>query len=79
MNMLDSLVGPLNKKYCYYFYILAVMFLLSFIVSICVCFSRLFKKNNIILKLSNCVLLSINSLTLYFVNRLMFNMCVNSL
>lgn len=77
--MLDSLVGPLDKKYCYYFYILAVMFLLSFIVSICVCFSTLFKKKNIILKLSNCILLSINSLTLYFVNRLMFNMCVNSL
>jgi len=80
MKMFDALVGPLHKDYCYYFYILAVVFFVSFVGSVFCCLSLLLRKKNRSMKtLSNYLLITINSLTLYFVNRLMFNMCHNSL
>ena len=80
MKFLDSLVGPLHQNYCYYFYVLALIFLVTFVAAIFGCFSMFFsKKRSSMQTMSNCVLLTLNSLILYLVNRLMFNMCRNSL
>lgn len=80
MKFLDSLVGPLHQNYCYYFYVLALVFLVTFVAAIFGCFSMLLsKKRSSMQTMSNCVLLTLNSLILYLVNRLMFNMCRNSL
>lgn len=80
MKFLDSLVGPLHQNYCYYFYVLALIFLVTFVAALFGCFSLLFKKKKSSLQTtSNCVLLTLNSLILYLVNRIMFNMCRNSL
>ena len=80
MKFLDSLVGPLHQNYCYYFYALALIFLVTFVAAIFGCITMLFtKKRSSMQTMSNCVLLTLNSLILYLVNRLMFNMCRNSM
>ena len=80
MTFLDSLVGPLHQNYCYYFYILALIFLVTFLAAVLGCASFLFsKKKASVQTMSNCLLLTLNSLILYLVNRLMYNMCRNSL
>ena len=80
MKFLDSLVGPLHQNYCYYFYVLALIFLVTFVAAIFGCLSMFFsKKRSSMQTMSNCVLLTLNSLIAYLVSRLMFNMCRNSL
>ena len=80
MKFLDSLVGPLHPNYCYYFYVLALIFLVTFVAAIIGCLSMLFNNKKASTQtITNCVLLTLNSLILYLVNRLMFNMCRNSL
>lgn len=80
MKFLDSLVGPLHQNYCYYFYALALIFLVTFVAAIFGCFAMILsKKRSSMQTMSNCVLLTLNSLILYLVNRLMFNMCRNSM
>ena len=80
MKFVDSLFGPLHQNYCYYFYILALIFLVTFVAAIFGCATLLLQKKSASYQTTtNCVLLTLNSLILYLVNRLMYNMCRNSL
>ena len=80
MKFIDSLVGPLHQNYCYYFYVLAMVFLLTFIMSVFACVSAMFSKKNFSLQNTlTCVLIPLQFLILYLINRIMFNMCRNSL
>ncbi len=80
MKFIDSLVGPLHQNYCYYFYALAMLFLLTFIASVFGCVTAMFSKKNFSLQNTlSCVLIPLHFLILYFLNRIMFNMCTNSL
>ncbi len=76
---LESYFGPLDKKYCVYFYMLSVFFGFIFITTLfLIIFTIIFyhKKMNIIVQL---IFMLINSFIAYFVNRLLNTMCNRSL
>lgn len=81
MNYLKDLFIPLDKKYCIYFYYISVIsfgfFILILLTTIwCLAFET--KKINLIFCM-NSVSLMISTFLGYFVNRLMYSMCVKSL
>lgn len=76
-KFLDSLVGPINSSWCYYFYFLSLISLLvsvSFGLRLLVSFFMKSVKFNV-LNLH----MFIHFFILYFVNRIMFNMCIRTL
>jgi len=80
MPFLDSLVGPLHQNYCYYFYVLALIFLVTFIAAFIGCLSLVFQKKRVsVQNMWFCLLSTLNSLIAYLVSRLMYNMCRNSI
>ena len=80
MPFLDSLVGPLHQNYCYYFYVLALIFLLTFLAAFIGCLSLVFQKKRVsVQNMWFCLLSTLNSLIAYLVSRLMYNMCRNSI
>lgn len=75
----NSLFGPLEKKYCYYFYILSlvgIIALILWVVSFAVI--AVSKKNDSRFYISSFFIAVIYG-TLYLQNRLLFNMCSHSL
>ena len=70
-KLLDSLLGPLGPEFCTYFYILMVVSLVVLAVV-----RRLLtdKKADIVTLL----VLLVQPLLVYFVNRLLYTMCVGS-
>ncbi len=75
----DSLFGPLNKQYCFYFYVLSVVGLISLVLLV---LTTLFV--GISSKKSGSFYLQMLSVAviygmMYLQNRLLFNMCNNSL
>ncbi len=80
MQFLDSLVGPLHQNYCYYFYVLALIFLVTFLAAFIGCLSLVFQKKRVsVQNMWFCLLSTLNSLIAYLVSRLMYNMCRNSI
>ena len=75
-KMLDSLLGPLGPEYCYYFYILMVISLVVLAAAVVGVIRRLLtdKKAEILTLL----VLLVQPLLVYFVNRLLYTMCVGS-
>lgn len=75
-KMLDSLLGPLGPEYCYYFYILMVISLIVLATAVVGVIRRLLtdKKAEILTLL----VLLVQPLLVYFVNRLLYTMCVGS-
>ena len=78
ISNVDSLFGPLNKNYCFYFYILSVFGLISLVLLV---ITTLFvgisnKKSGsfYIQMLSVAIIYGM----MYLQNRLLFNMCNNS-
>ena len=78
ITSLDSLFGPLNKNYCFYFYILSVFGLISLVLLV---ITTLFigvstkKTGSFYMQmLSVAVIYGM----MYLQNRLLFNMCNNS-
>lgn len=74
---LDSLVGPIDGKFCYYFYFLAllslfvtVFFAAKLVLSL---FLKKYKFN--VFNVHMCI----HSFISYFLNRVLFNMCIRSL
>jgi len=81
MYSFNDLFTPLDKKYCNYFYYLSVITYCFFIFMILtLVWSLLFhsKKLDIYICI-NSVSIIISSFLAYFVNRLMYSMCVKSL
>lgn len=77
LDFLDSLVGPINSNWCYYFYFLA---LLSLLVSVSFglrLLASLFMKK-VKFSIFNVHML-IHFFIIYFVNRIMFNICIRTL
>jgi hypothetical protein len=75
----DSLFGPLNKNYCFYFYVLSVVGLISLVLLV---LTTLFigvsskKTGTFYLQM---ISVAIVYGMMYLQNRLLFNMCNNSL
>ena len=79
MNDFDSLFGPLDKKYCLYFYILSItgMLLLMITIITSLYIGLTTKKDGIFYY--QMLLVSFGYGIFYFQNRLLYNMCSNSL
>lgn len=80
-SLSNTYFGPLSKKWCNYFYFFSVFFFVVFSISLILMIGTLvmnYKKVNITIIL-NAVLLLFNSFIVYFVNRLLYSVCVNSL
>jgi hypothetical protein len=80
-NLIASLFGPLGKDSCMYFYVLSMIFfivlIITFITEVVYIVQHL-KTVNFRIIGSN-VLILFNIFIAYFVNRLLYNMCVKSL
>ena len=78
---LESYFTPLDKKYCNYFYILSIIFAIIFVlvlVTLIIGILKFHKKLDKFL-LFNGICILINMFVGYFVNRLLYSMCVKSI
>ena len=73
-----NIYGPISKKYCLYFYILQVIFIVLFVLALLTTIGLLLygKRYDIIITL---IYLSILYLVMYLQNRLLYNMCIQSI
>jgi len=81
MNFLKDLFTPLDKKYCNYFYYISVITYCFFIFMVLLfAWSLVFnyKKMDLYICL-NSISIIMSFFLSYFVNRLMYSMCVKSL
>lgn len=78
-NTLDSLFGPLGKNYCIYFYILSVFGLIAaLLLLVSSLMIGITKRKDPSFYLQSFMIVLVYAV-LYFQNRLLFNMCANSL
>jgi hypothetical protein len=78
-NMLDSLFGPLDKKYCDYFYILSILgFILLAIFLVSSVLVGLSKRKGLDFYMQ-ALSVSIGYGLFYFQNRLLHSMCLGSM
>jgi uncharacterized membrane protein len=76
---MNDVFGPIGNEYCLYFYILSVIGMLFFVmVLVGILFTGVTKKMGVEFYLIS-LLYSFNFLFMYLQNRLLFNMCGNSL
>jgi len=79
MNNIKSVFGPLDKKYCIYFYSLSLMgMLLLFITIITTIFIGISEKKDRVFYFQM-LLVSLGYGIFYFQNRLLYNMCSKTL
>lgn len=77
---LKDLFTPLNKDYCYYFYYLSIFFFALFVVClIFVIISLCYPNPNTPISFIEYFVVLSNPVLLYFVNRLYYSICINSL
>ena len=80
-NFMEKVFGPLDKSACLYFFIITVLFFISFVLLL---INELyfivmnFRKINLRM-LVNGLLILFNIFLAYFVNRLLYSMCTKSL
>lgn len=84
LDFLNDYFGPLGKEYCAYFYFLSVFFFFMYVITLIGVFIFIFKnyKNRGKVNLPffiNSIMMLINLLLGYFINRLLNTMCVNSI
>ena len=75
-KLLNDLFGPLHLSYCRYFYVLSIFSFFSFVGCLLTCGYNLLNKKKINV---NLLLILANSFFGYFVNRLLYSMCIGSL
>ena len=78
---MNNYFGPLSKKYCIYFYYLSIFFFVIYVISLISFIAFIVKHYNKVnlAYIVNFVMILINTLLGYFVNRLLHSMCMNSL
>jgi len=81
MNSFKDLFTPLDKKYCNYFYYISVItYCLFILVLLLFIWSLIFNYKKLDLYICiNSISIIISTFLSYFVNRLMYSMCVKSL
>ena len=80
VSLMDKYFGPLPREYCVYFYVLSIIFGITFVLSaISIAYFMImhFKKVNAMF-VSNSFLVLINTFLAYIANRLLHTMCVKS-
>jgi hypothetical protein len=73
--------GPLGKEWCLYFYVLSIIFFITFfLILIGIIITAVTKPKKMdMMFIGNIVVLLFNSILAYFVNRLLNTMCMNSI
>jgi hypothetical protein len=81
MYSFNDLFSPLDKKYCYYFYYLSVISYFIFVfATLSFVWSLMFHYNKLNLHITlNLISVIISTFLAYFVNRLMYSICLKSL
>jgi hypothetical protein len=75
----NNLVGPISNEYCYYFYLLSLIAIFFFaIVFVGIIYTGITKKMGASFYVLS-LLYSSQFLIVYLQNRLLYNMCVNSI
>ena len=79
-TIMNSLFGPLGQEYCIYFYFLSIFFFVTFVGYFLITIVNIIRNPKIVngQMLLNSALLLIYTLVPYYVNRLMYTMCINS-
>ncbi len=75
----NKLFGPLDKKYCNYFYYLTVFIFILFILSILTFLYSAIVNKFSIAQLALFLYMSLVYGAMYLQNRLLYSMCINSL
>ena len=78
MDVVEDLFSPLSKKYCVWFYYLAIISLLFFIVGLLIAFVYGIKHGKGIGYYVTALIAGVGYFVMYFQNRLLFSMCVHS-
>ena len=79
VNAVSSLVGPISEQYCYYFYILSILAIVFFaIIFVVIVYTGVTKKMGFSFFFLS-LLYSTQFLLLYLQNRLLYNMCIQSI
>lgn len=80
-NFMNEYFGPLGKEYCVYFYVLSIVFGVTFVLGLISVgtFIVLHHKKVDTLFIANSFFLLFNSFFGYLANRLLNTMCVKSL
>ncbi len=77
-NLTKDIVGPISEKYCLYFYILSVLAVVFFaVIFVGIIWTGVTKKMGFSFFFLS-LLYSTQFLLIYLQNRLLYNMCVNS-
>ncbi len=79
MNHKETIVGPLDKNYCVYFYILSLMGMLLLVITFFTTLFIGFKEKKDRVFYYQMLMVSLGYGIFYFQNRLLYNMCSNSL
>ena len=74
---MDYLFGPIGKEYCMYFYFLSVFAYILFIMALVSVMMMAMKGK--VKNMLNAFIVVFQPFLLYFVNRIFYSVCVNSL
>lgn len=75
--MFDAIVGPIGSDSCLYFYVIAVLSFILLVLSLLGLLINLLRKPKSFTLTS--LIIPLNAGLMYFVNRVLYNMCVGSL
>ena len=80
-NFMDAYFGPLGKEYCVYFYVLSIIFGVTFVLSAISIgsFIVMHSKKVDSMFIANSFLVLFNTFLAYLSNRLLNTMCVKTL
>ena len=80
-SFINTFFGPLDKKYCMYYFLLTIIFFILLVLAIGAEIIFLFKRYKQLNSktLISGLLLLFNAFLAYFVNRLLYTMCSKSL
>jgi hypothetical protein len=80
-NFMNEYFGPLGKEYCTYFYVLSIIFGVTFVLSAIsiASFILMHGKKVDVMFILNSFFILFNSFLAYLANRIMNTMCVRSL
>lgn len=79
MDFFNNLFAPLGKEYCVIYYYLSLIGLLAFVLSLMSVFYILIKGKYDTQFILNAMSLLTSTLLSYYLNRLMYTICVTSL
>lgn len=79
MDLMNNLFGPLDSKYCALFYFLAILAFINIVLVLFITPVMIYNEPKKVKTIVSILFLLLLSLIPYFMYRLFFSMCTNSL